>query len=73
MIITEKLNINGRAFVKTYSDQGYMVERDGMQYAEAIDPEETGRTYTETTVPVEELSETEEKAQAYDILMGVQK
>ena len=73
MIITEKLTINGRAFIKTYSDQGCMVERNGAQYAEAIDPEETGRTYTETAVPVEGLSEIEEKAQAYDILMGVQK
>ena len=73
MIVIEKLTINGKAFIKTYSDKGFMVERDGVQYSEAIDPEETGRTYTETGAPVEKLSEMEEKARAYDILMGVQK
>lgn len=36
-------------------------------------PAELGRTYTETDEPVDvvELSETEEKARAYDILTGV--
>lgn len=48
MIVTESLTINGRAFVKTYSDSGYMVERDGVRYSEAIDPAEFGRTYMET-------------------------
>lgn len=48
MIVTESLNINGRSFVKTYSDAGYMVEREGARYSEAIDPAEYGRTYTET-------------------------
>ena len=54
MIQTEKLTINGRAFVKTYSDEGFMVERDGIRYAEAIDPAEFGRQYTETDEPTEE-------------------
>ena len=73
MIKTENLTINNRAFVRTYSDRGFMVERDGVRYSEAIDPEELGRTYTETDEPVDvvELSETEEKARAYDILTGV--
>lgn len=71
MIRAENLTINGKAFVKTYSDSGYMVERDGVRYAEAIDPAELGRTYTETDEPVEGMTETEEKAKAYDILMGV--
>ena len=31
-----------------YSDSGYMVEREGVRYSEAIDPAELGRTYTET-------------------------
>lgn len=72
MIKTENLTINNRAFVRTYSDSGFMVERDGGRYSEAIDPAELGRTYAETTEPVDvvELSETEEKAAAYDILMG---
>lgn len=71
MIATENMTVGGKAFVKTFSDSGYMVERDGVRYAEAIDPAEMGRTYTETDAPVEELTETEEKAKAYDILTGV--
>lgn len=73
MIVTEKLTINGRSFVKTYSDSGYMVEREGVRYAEAIDPAEFGRTYTETDerIPYEEQTEVEQKAAAYDILTGV--
>ena len=73
MIVTENMNINGKPFVRTYSDSGFMVERDGVRYSEAIDPAELGRTYTETDEPVDvvELSETEEKARGYDILTGV--
>lgn len=41
---------------RTYSDEGFYVERDGVRYAEAVDPAELGRTYTETDelIPVEE-------------------
>ena len=53
MIKTEQLTINDRRFTKTYSDSGFMIERDGVQYSEAIDPTELGRTYTETDVPIE--------------------
>jgi len=75
MIIKENLTINGRAFVKTYSDKGMMVERDGELYDDAYDPAEFDRKYTETDIPIdtpdEPMDETEEKAKAYDILMGV--
>ena len=53
MIITEQLTINGKQFTKNYSDSGYMIERDGAQYSEAIDPAEFGRTYTETDIPID--------------------
>lgn len=53
MIITEILKINGKEFVRTCSDAGMMVERDGVRYAEAIDPAEFGRQYTETDEPIE--------------------
>ena len=59
MIITERLTIGGRAFIKTYSDEGYMVERDGVRYSEAIDPAEFGRQYIETDEPIEKEEETE--------------
>lgn len=57
MIVTENLTINGRAFVKTYSDIGMMVERDGVRYSEAIDPAEFGRQYIETDEPIEPVEE----------------
>ena len=53
MIVTEELTINGKAFVKTYSNIGMMVERDGVRYSEAIDPKEFNRQYTETDEPIE--------------------
>jgi hypothetical protein len=59
MIITERLAIGGRDFVKTYSDLGMMVERDGVRYSEAIDPAEFGRVYTETDEPIVKEEETE--------------
>jgi hypothetical protein len=73
MIITENITINGKVFVKTCSDSGYMIERDGIRYSEAIDPVEFGRIYTETDehIPYDEMPEVEQKAAAYDILTGV--
>ncbi len=47
MIIQERFTINGREFVRTYSDAGCYVVRDGVSYGEANDPAEFGRTYTE--------------------------
>ena len=75
MIKTENLTINGKAFVKTYSDSGYMVERDDAHYCEAIDPAEFNRQYIETDEPIEDHhedidNEILEKAAAYDILIG---
>ena len=55
MIIKEEITINNKQFTKTYSDKGMMVERDGVQYSEAIDPIEFAeeRVYTETDTPIE--------------------
>lgn len=73
MIQTENITINDRMLTRTYSDSGYYIQRDGVRYAEAIDPLDSGRTYTETDVPIAgtAMTETEEKAEAYDILTGV--
>ena len=73
MIQAENITINGRPLTRTYSDSGHYIQRDGVQYAEAIDPADSGRTYTETDVPIAgtAMTETEEKAAAYDILTGV--
>ena len=67
MIITELYNIKGVDFVRTYSDAGRYVVRDGISYDEACDPAEFGRTYTEGDL----IPETEASAQeVLDILMG---
>ena len=73
MIITEKVTIRNRDFIRTYSDSNRFVVRDGVAYSEAIDPLESGRVYTEGDIMPEEvtdLSEVEAKAKAYDILVG---
>lgn len=54
MVKTEEVVFHGETFSKTYSDAGFKIERDGIQYDEAIDPLNSGRVYTETNVPVEE-------------------
>lgn len=49
MIIVEEVKINGKSFNKTYSNDGFMIERNGIKYSEAIDPIEfNDRVYTET-------------------------
>lgn len=53
MIVTETYEINGKTFVKTYSNIGMMVERDGVRYSEANDPAEFSRQYVETDEPIE--------------------
>ncbi len=74
MIITENVTIDGRQFVKTYSDEGMYIrqEQTDALYSEAIDVENAPFTYVETDIPIEgeELSETEQKAAAWDELTG---
>lgn len=72
MIKTEYMMINGISFIRTYSDTGHRVERDGVTYDEAIDPADTGRTYTESAEMVGEDEESEDDyAEAGRIMMGV--
>lgn len=65
MIRTENMTIGGKAFVRTYSDSGRCVVRDGVSYDEAMDPTELGRTYTEG----EPLDATDAE-EILDILLG---
>ena len=53
MIIQTTKEINGIVYSYTYSDSGFMIERDGMRYSEAIDPIDSGRLYTETDEPID--------------------
>ena len=55
MIVREEITIKDKQFIKTCSDKGVYIERDGVQYSEAIDPIEYAdeRIYTETDIPIE--------------------
>ena len=50
MIIREEFKNN---LVRTYSDKGVYIERDGVQYSEAIDIAEFNYEYTETDISIE--------------------
>lgn len=70
MIKTEE--INGR--IRHYSDAGFKIRQieTGILYDDAVDVMPCKYTYEETDelIPVEDAS-VEDKAEAYDILMGV--
>ena len=72
-IRTENITINGADFIRTYSDTGRTVVRDGISYAEAIDPADLApsRVYAEgDLIPTEEPTD-EDYATAGRILLGV--
>lgn len=70
MIVQEPFEINGVQFIRTYSASGRYVVRDGVEYSEACDPAELGRTYVEgDPMPSEEVAAQAEEA--LNILMGV--
>lgn len=77
MIKTEYLNDG--TLIKHYSDAGFLLLQNetGAKYSDPIDVVPCMYTYTETDESIEEpeepeySSEIEEKAAAYDILVGV--
>lgn len=58
---------DGVRLIRSYSNRGFMIERNGVMYDEAIDPEELHREYTETDVPIfiNEKAEFDEDPIAY--------
>lgn len=61
MIKTEfyKTRADGVNLTRTFSDKNVMIERNGVQYSEAVDPENSGREYIETDIPIEKEENTE--------------
>ena len=53
MIIQTTKEINGVMYDYAYSDSGFMIERDGSRYSEAVDPFDSGRVYAETDEPID--------------------
>ena len=49
MIVTENFKVGERDFIRTTSDAGRYVVRDGVEYSEACDPAEFGRQYKSST------------------------
>lgn len=70
LIKSEVVTIGGKQCVRTYSDAGMMIERDGALYEEAIDPAELGRVYTETEV---ESADLDGEAETADYLAALNK
>ena len=70
-----KTREDGVNLYRTYSNEGYKIHKLNTDeiYEEAVDIENAPYEYEETTEKIEveeELTETELKAQAYDILVG---
>ena len=69
MVVQEHFDVNGRDFIRTYSDAGVMIHGGVPEgdYSEACDPAEFGRTYTETGIPIDDDTTAEE---VVEILTG---
>ena len=74
MIIQTTKEINGVVYDYAYSDSGYMIERDGVRYSEAVDQLDSGRLYTETDEPIDVgiMEETVEDYKAALHIFGVE-
>ena len=70
MVKSEVIEINGTQYRRTYSDSGYYIERDGMQFSEAIDFLGADFVYTETDIKIED--DTEQNANIENRLTAVE-
>ena len=61
MIKTELITVDNRQLRRTWSDAGFMIERDGAVYSEAVDPAEFDRVYIETDVLIKVMEDDIEK------------
>lgn len=70
MIVTEEMG----DLIRHYSDSGFKIRQieTGIVYDDAVDITPCPYTYEETDEPIDpEEATVEDKAEAYDILMGV--
>ncbi len=72
MLITENITLDGITYLHNYSDAGFKIRQDGtgVIYDDAIDPVDSGRTYTETEVPIVVYDDDAAFAAAGRILLG---
>ena len=74
MIVQTTKEIDGVVYDYSYSDSGYMIERDGVRYSEAVDPIHSVRLYTKTNEPIDvgTREETVEDYKAALQILGVE-
>lgn len=70
MVKSEIIEINGTQYRRTYSDSGCYIERDGMQFSEAIDFLGADFVYTETDTKIED--DTEQNANIENRLTAIE-
>ena len=70
MVNSDIIDINGKQYRKTYSDSGFYIERDGMQFSEAVDVIGADFVYTETDTKIED--DTEQNANIENRLTAVE-
>jgi len=68
MLITDTVTIRGTEYKRCYSNKGFLIERNGVKYSEAIDSIDSNYTYTETT----EYIDNTENATEYDLLKSLE-
>ena len=73
MIVQTTKEINGVMYSYTYSDSGFMIERDGVEYSEAVDVTDAPYTYTETETPIETPEMTDEEYLNMSVLKVIDK
>lgn len=66
MVKSDVIHINGKQYRKTYGDSGFYIERDGMQFSEAVDFIGADFVYTETDIKIDEDSSIEERLTAVE-------
>ena len=77
MIKTETVEIDGRTFTHTWSDEDLLIvktnDADTNEYADAYDPADLGRVYVETDKPIPTSTPTDDElAQAARIMLGLE-
>lgn len=59
MVKYEVKEINGKEYDYHYSDKGFLIERDGVKYIDALDPLNSNRVYIETDIKIEDTDSEE--------------
>lgn len=72
MITIEQFTISSTNYIRHKSDSGFLIRRDGtdLKFADVVDVEEWGHTYTETDIPIPEPVEILSDTQALNIITG---